>query len=147
MEPFDVLNMGNILHFHSKHSNHHLFLLFLFQGPFKNLPIIGFTVLKTTGWNSGFQRKNWFWKICTKSWYIAKNVSKFRFQAKCQNFLTFLPISLDRMRIFPNQFLPWNLWFKAVVLSTMNLLRDPEIWQITRRTTGAWGCDFLTGLE
>ena len=38
------------------------------------------------------------------------------FQAKCQNFLTFFPISLDQMHIFSNQFLTYKgvLEFKKV---------------------------------
>ena len=36
---------------------------------------IGFMVLKTTGLNPVFQRKNPFWKIFTESWDIGKNVS------------------------------------------------------------------------
>ena len=35
-------------------------------------------VLKTTGSNPRFQCKNRFWKICTESWDIRLNVSKFR---------------------------------------------------------------------
>ena len=35
-------------------------------------------VLKTTGSNPRFQCKNQFWKICTESWDIRLNVSKFR---------------------------------------------------------------------
>ena len=38
--------------------------------------IIGFMVFKTTGFESRFKRKNWFWKICPKSWNIGQNVSK-----------------------------------------------------------------------
>ena len=34
MEPFDVLNMGNISYFHLKHSNCYLFYLFKFRDPF-----------------------------------------------------------------------------------------------------------------
>ena len=33
-------------------------------------------VCKSTGSISRFQRKNWFWKICPKSWDIVQNVSK-----------------------------------------------------------------------
>ena len=42
----------------------------------KFVRIIGFMVFKTTGSDSRFQRKNWFWKICPKSWDIGQNVSK-----------------------------------------------------------------------
>ena len=62
MEPFDVLNMGNISYFHLEHSKCYLFYLFNFQdsfkGPKKILQIIGFVVLKTTGLNPRFQPKN-----------------------------------------------------------------------------------------
>ena len=55
MEPFYVLNMGNILYFHLEYSNCYLSYLFKFRHPFKspkkNLPIIGFMVLTTTGLN------------------------------------------------------------------------------------------------
>ena len=34
MDPFDVLNMGNISNFHLDHSNCYLFILFKFQDPF-----------------------------------------------------------------------------------------------------------------
>ena len=34
MDPFYVLNMGNISNFHLDHSNRYLFLLFKFQDPF-----------------------------------------------------------------------------------------------------------------
>ena len=44
----------------------------------KNLPIIGFMVLKTTALSSRFQRKNRFWKMCTGSRDINQNVPKFR---------------------------------------------------------------------
>ena len=43
---------------------------------------MGFIVVKTTGLNPGFQRKNRFWKICTESSDIDKNVSKFSFPSK-----------------------------------------------------------------
>ena len=50
--PFDVLSMGNISNFHMEPSNLHFFHFFKFQSSFrspkKNLPIIGFMVLKTT---------------------------------------------------------------------------------------------------
>ena len=36
MEPFDFLNMGNVLDFHFEHSNLHLFHLFKFQDPFES---------------------------------------------------------------------------------------------------------------
>ena len=39
-------------------------------------------VRKMTGLNPGFQHKNQFWKICTESWDISKNVSKFSFLSK-----------------------------------------------------------------
>ena len=81
MEEFDVLNMGNISNFHLDHSNFYLFMLFKLQDPLmspkKILPIMGFMVLKTTGLNPGFQRKNRFWKICIGSWDIGKNVRNF----------------------------------------------------------------------
>ena len=58
MKPFDFLNMGNISNFHLDHSNRYLFHFLKFQDPFiskkKNLPIIGFMVLKTTGLNPEF---------------------------------------------------------------------------------------------
>ena len=38
--------------------------------------IIGFMVFKTTGFESRFKRKNWFWKIRPKYWNIGQNVSK-----------------------------------------------------------------------
>ena len=64
MEPFDVLNIGNISYFHLEHSNCYFFYLLKFRDPFispkKNLPITGSMVLKTTGLNPWFQRKNWF---------------------------------------------------------------------------------------
>ena len=34
MDPFNVLNMGNISNFYLDHSNRYLFLLFIFQDPF-----------------------------------------------------------------------------------------------------------------
>ena len=49
----------------------------LYKSEKKILSIIGFIVLKTTVLNSGFQRKNRFGKICTESWDIGKNVSKY----------------------------------------------------------------------
>ena len=39
-------------------------------------------VVKTTGLNPGFQRKNRFYKICIESRDIGKNVSKFSFSSK-----------------------------------------------------------------
>ena len=42
----------------------------------KIIQIIGFMVFKTTGSDSRFQRKNRFWKICTESRDIGKNVSE-----------------------------------------------------------------------
>ena len=43
----------------------------------KILQIIGFMLFKTTSLNLGFQCKNQFGKICTESWDIGKNVSKY----------------------------------------------------------------------
>ena len=34
MEPFDVLNMGNISYFHLEHSNCYLFYVFKFRNPY-----------------------------------------------------------------------------------------------------------------
>ena len=52
-----------------------------FQDPlisYKKIPPIkGFRVLKTSGLNPGFQHKNRVGKICTESWVIGKNVSKY----------------------------------------------------------------------
>ena len=41
------------------------------------VPFIGFMVRKMTGLSSRFQRKNRFWKICTRSRDIGKNVRDF----------------------------------------------------------------------
>ena len=46
------------------------------KGEKKNVQIMGFMVFKSTGLDSRFQRKNWFWKICTESQDIIKKVSK-----------------------------------------------------------------------
>ena len=63
MEPFDVLNMGNISDFYLEHSNLYFFTFFEFQDPIislkKMIPNIGFMVLKTTG----FEHKDSFGKI------------------------------------------------------------------------------------
>ena len=59
MEAFDVLNMVNFSYFYLEHSNCYLFKFGdPFISPKKILPIIGFMVLKMTGLNPRFQRKN-----------------------------------------------------------------------------------------
>ena len=81
MEPFNVLNIWSILDFYMEHSNLHSFYVFIFQDPFispkKILLIIEVMVLKTTGLNPGFQRKNQFGKICIGSRDIGKKVRNF----------------------------------------------------------------------
>ena len=63
MEPFDVLNVGNILDFHLEHFNLHLFQIPgpLFKSGGKN-PFIEFMVLKMTGLKTG----NWFQRYWQK---------------------------------------------------------------------------------
>ena len=41
------------------------------------VPFIGFMVSKTTTFSLVFHHKKWFYKMCSDSWDIKKNVSKF----------------------------------------------------------------------
>ena len=54
--------------------------------PLFTLTFLGFMVLKTTSLILRFQHKNRFWKICTESWDIYKNESKFSSSNKTSNY-------------------------------------------------------------
>ena len=86
MDPFDVLNMGNISNFHLDHSNRYLFLLFKFQDPFispkKNSSDYMVYGTQNDQLELRILMQKLVWKICIESWDMGKNVSKFSFSSK-----------------------------------------------------------------
>ena len=81
--------------------------------------IIGFMVFKSTDSDLRFQRKHWFWKICTESRDISQNVSNFAGLVWKVNFDTFLVIFFILISL-KTQFLRWSRKFKLVDLNTIN---------------------------
>ena len=93
------------------------FSLKKFLDPFisqkKILPIIGFMVLKTTGLSSWFQRKNRFWKICTRFWDINQNVPKFRSPNHTFIFSDILVNFSGPSAYFSKTIFVWKPWAQA----------------------------------
>ena len=75
-----------------------------------------------------FNPKIGFGKYAPCPEILVKIHSNLAFQAKCQKFLTFFPISLDPMHIFPNRFLRWNLSINPKYVSDIipYLIINPE---------------------
>ena len=77
-------------------------------------------VLKSTGLSSRFQHKNRFWKICTGSWDIGKNIQNYAGLVWRPDFWHVLLNISGPGAYFSNRFLRWNRELKPVNLSTIN---------------------------
>ena len=78
---------------------------------------MGFMVFKSTGLDSRFQRKNWFWKMGTESQDITKKVSKIGLPNQTRNIWHFLANISGLGAYFSKTILALIL---SVVLNTMN---------------------------
>ena len=84
MDPFYVLNMGNISNFHLDHSNRYLFLLFKFQDPFIS-PKKNSSDYRVYG----SQNNRLEPRVSTQK-SVLKNMHRvLRYWQKCKKFLTF----------------------------------------------------------
>ena len=87
MEPFDVLNMGNISYFHLEHSNCYLFYVFKFRDPYigpekKIFQLWGLWYSKRPAWTHGFNAKIGFEKYAPGPEILSKTSQKSGRQTK-----------------------------------------------------------------